>query len=243
MIADAGHSVLWNTHAISVGMKSKGTLVARTVSRFVLGFLIGSALLFVPAGSLHFWHAWIFVIGYLGIWIVFSFLLLKWDPQLMERRLQYKEAEPEQRLFQKLWALLFPALALPRFDFRFHWSKVPVWLAVTAQAMMMVSSLLIFWVLRTNTFAGRIIHVESGQEVITTGPYAIVRHPMHAGILLTLLAIPLALGSYLAHPFFLVLVLLILFRLIHEERTLRRDLPGYEDYCLHTRFRLVPGLW
>jgi len=155
-----------------------------------------------------------------------------------------KEKDPEQRLFQILWTLIFfPALVLPGLDYRFGWSHMPAWLAVCGQAAMMAGTFLIFWVMKVNTFAGRTIQVETGQRVIADGPYAIVRHPMYTGILLSMLDVPIALGSYVAFPVFALLAPVMIFRLIHEERVLCRDLPGYVEYCERTRFRLVPGLW
>jgi len=212
------------------------TLTARTILRLAIGLVVGITLVFLPAGSFRFWEGWVFIIGELGSFIVFSILLLKWDPQLMERRLHAQENEPEQRVFQKLWGLIFfPALMLPGFDFRFGWSHMAVWVAVAGQAAMMAGTFLIFGVMRANTFAARTVQVEAGQTVISTGPYALVRHPMYAGIAITMLATPLALGSYVALTLFALLLPLLVFRLIHEERILRRDLPGYAEYCERTR--------
>ena len=174
---------------------------------------------------------------------------MKRDPQLMERRLRSKEKEPEQKLFQKLWAVIFSvAFLLPGFDFRFGWSRawlgpVPAWVVAAGLAGSLAGSALLFWVMKTNSYASRIIQVEEGQKVITTGPYAMVRHPFYVGNLTWVLSIPLALGSYVAFPVFALLVPVIIYRLIHEEKVLRRDLPGYPEYCEQTRFRLVPGVW
>ena len=220
------------------------SLTGRTVVRLAVGLLVGAALIFLPAGSFRFWQGWVFVVGQLGSYIVLSIWLLKRDPQLMERRMRSKEKDPEQRLFQILWTLIFfPALVLPGLDYRFGWSHMPAWLAVCGQAAMMAGTFLIFWVMKVNTFAGRTIQVETGQRVIADGPYAIVRHPMYTGILLSMLDVPIALGSYVAFPVFALLAPVMIFRLIHEERVLCRDLPGYVEYCERTRFRLVPGLW
>jgi len=102
---------------------------------------------------------------------------------------------------------------------------------------------LVFWVMKTNTFASSIIQVENQQTVIRSGPYEVVRHPMYTGMVVTVIGIPLALGSYVTLPVFALLVPLLAYRLIHEERMLRRDLSGYAEYCEHTRFRLVPRVW
>lgn len=225
------------------------TLQARTYLRIVISLAIAVAMLFLPAGSMRFWQAWVFLVAVLGPWVVFSIWLMKRDPQLTERRLRSKEKEPEQRLFQRLWsAIFFVAFLLPGFDFRFGWSRtwlapVPVWVVVLGQAGSVAGSWLLFWVLTTNSYASRTIQVEEGQKVITNGPYAFVRHPFYVGNLTWVLSIPLALGSYVAFPGFALLIPVMIYRLIHEERILRHDLPGYTEYCARTRFRLVPGVW
>ena len=120
---------------------------------------------------------------------------------------------------------------------------MPVLLVIAANAIVLSGYIFIFFVLRENSYASRIIEVEKGQKVISTGPYAIVRHPMYLGVLLMLLFTPLALGSYWALIFFLPLFPLIVFRLLNEEEVLLRELPGYEEYCQKTRYRLFPFIW
>jgi len=136
-------------------------------------------------------------------------------------------------------------MALCGFDYRFGWSgaflgRVPLWLVLTAQAILLASYFLVFRVMKTNSFASSVIQVEVGQEVISTGPYRLVRHPMYSAISLMVLATPLALGSYLALPLFLLLISLLVFRLLNEEKLLRQSLPGYVEYCRRTRSRLIP---
>jgi protein-S-isoprenylcysteine O-methyltransferase Ste14 len=181
-------------------------------------------------------------------WIILLLHFLKHDPQLLERRLQADEPQPEQKLFQRLFStVLFLAFISAGLDFRFGWSRllgsVPLLLVLAAQALVVAGYLMVFWVMKTNTFAASVIRVEAQQSVISSGPYAFVRHPMYSGMALTVLAMPLALGSYAALPVFALLVPILMYRLIHEERFLRRDLPGYEQYCQQTKFRLIPWLW
>jgi protein-S-isoprenylcysteine O-methyltransferase Ste14 len=206
-------------------------------------------MLFLPAGSLSFWQGWLFLILMAVFWALFFINLLKHDPQLLERRLQKKETEPEQRLFQKLSTVItFPAFILTGLDFRFGWSRqwlgpVPLALVAAGQVVAVAGYCFVFWVMKTNTFASTTIQVEAGQSVIHTGPYALVRHPMYFGMAAMALGSPLALGSYVAVPVFALLVPVLIYRLIHEERVLRRDLPGYSEYCERTRRRLVPFVW
>jgi protein-S-isoprenylcysteine O-methyltransferase Ste14 len=217
--------------------------------RLVLGLPLVAAMLFLPAGSLRFWQGWMFLAFIFIPATYFSWDLYKRDPQLMERRLQSKENLREQRLLvRSLRLFFFPAFLIPGFDYRFGWSRailgaVPLWLTLLSQALALVGLGLIFWVFRTNTFASRTIQVETDQRVISSGPYRFVRHPMYLGSIIMWLSIPLALGSYVAVPAFALLVPFYVVRLLHEEKFLRRELPGYSDYCQRTRFRLVPWTW
>jgi len=208
-----------------------------------------AAMLFLSAGSLRFWQASVFLVLQAAFWTYFFLDFLKNDPQLLERRLKSKESEPEQKLFQRLFALILnSAVILAGLDFRFGWTRrwvgdVPVAVVIAGQTMAVAGYWLVFWVMKTNTFASSIIQVENQQTVIRSGPYEVVRHPMYTGMAVTVIGIPLALGSYVTLPVFALLVPLLAYRLIHEERMLRRDLSGYAEYCEHTRFRLVPRVW
>jgi protein-S-isoprenylcysteine O-methyltransferase Ste14 len=140
-------------------------------------------------------------------------------------------------------AIMLIAFLLPGLDHRFGWSHTPLWLTTVAEAFVLGGYLMIFWTLKSNSFAASTIRVESSQRVISTGPYGIVRHPMYMGVDIWLLFTPVALGSYFALPVFALLIPLIVVRLLNEEKVLRQELPGYSEYCLRTRFRLVPYLW
>jgi protein-S-isoprenylcysteine O-methyltransferase Ste14 len=176
------------------------------------------------------------------IFVVFYFL--KKDPELLERRMRMKEKEEKQKSIQKFGIIIFfIGFIIPGLDYRYHWSNVPALIVIAANAIVFSGYLLVFFVLRENSYASRIIEVEKGQKAITTGPYAIVRHPMYLGVLLMYLFTPLALGSYWAIIFFLPLVPLIVFRLLNEEEVMLRELPGYEEYCKKTRYHLIPFIW
>jgi len=225
------------------------SLQSKLLLRLALGLIMVAAMLFVPAGSLRFWQGWAFLaVAFIPV-ISFSLYLCKHDPQLMERRLQRKEKLREQRLLvRSLKLVFFAAFLIPGLDYRRGWSRafvgaVPLWLTLLSQGLVLTGLFLVFWVLRTNSFASRTIQVEPGQPVISTGPYRIIRHPMYLGSLVTWLSIPLALGSYVAWPAFFLLVPFYVFRLLHEEKYLRQELPGYRDYCLRTPYRLIPHVW
>jgi protein-S-isoprenylcysteine O-methyltransferase Ste14 len=230
-------------------MPRKMSLKSKLILRFSLGLNSVAALLFIPAGSLRFWQGWVFM-GLVFIPIISASLYLyKHDPQLIERRLQTKEKISQQKIIVRLLRLvLVAAFLLPGLDYRLGWSRtslgaVPLWLMLLSQALVLGGLLLEVWVMKVNSFASRTIQVEAGQRVISTGPYRLVRHPMYLGSLVTDLSTPLALGSYLAWPAFALLIPLYVFRLLNEENVLRRELPGYPEYCLGTRFRLVPYVW
>jgi protein-S-isoprenylcysteine O-methyltransferase Ste14 len=222
------------------------TLPVRLELRFFVSLLAGAALLFLPAGSLKFWQAWVYLGLFLGSNLFRTIYFYRHDRRLLERRLQMKETANEQRIFKRLWRPLFVgALLLAALDYRFGWSRdllgaVPLWLTWLSQALVFWSYLVVFQVLKVNTFASATVQVETGQTVISTGPYRIVRHPMYSGFLVSILFTPLALGSYLALPVFGLLVPVLVYRLQHEEKLLREQLAGYAEYCQRTRFRLVP---
>lgn len=212
--------------------------------RLILGLAFVASILFLPAGSLDYWEAWIYI-GVLFVPMLFVFLyFIKRDPELLERRLRGKEKEEKQKSIIKIANLIFfIGFLIPGFDHRYHWSDVPVSLVIVSDSIVFFGYNFFFWVLRENSYASRIIEVEKGQEVITTGPYEIVRHPMYLAVILMILFTPLALGSYWALIFFLPLIPLIVFRLLDEEKMLLRELPGYEEYCRKTRYRLFPLIW
>jgi protein-S-isoprenylcysteine O-methyltransferase Ste14 len=225
------------------------SLKSRLVLRIVLVLPLVGAMMFGPAGSFRFWQGWMFV----GIFTVFNAIFVAYfyrrDPALLERRLRNKEPRHEQRQFKMLWVPLWICtLTLPGLDYRLGWSAallggVPLWLAGVSDAIVLGAWLLVFHVMRFNSFASAIVQVEANQRVITDGPYRVVRHPMYTGFVLLILATPFALGSYVAFVPALLLIPVLVFRLLDEERFLRRELAGYAEYCEHTPFRLIPTVF
>ena len=215
----------------------------RIIIRFIGGIIVTSAMLFLPAGSLLYWQGWIYLcIFFTAVFAVPYFL--KNDPGLLERRMKMQEKIGEQKQIILLSSIIFlVGFLIPGLDYRYQWSDVPVVLILAADVMIFLGYSIAFLTLRENSFASRIIEVEPGQQVISTGPYAVIRHPMYAGVLLMFLFTPLALGSYWAMVVFIPLVVIIVFRIMNEEEVLSRDLAGYQEYCSKVRYRLVPCVW
>jgi protein-S-isoprenylcysteine O-methyltransferase Ste14 len=219
-------------------------LLSRLILRIAGVLLMTGAMLFVPAGTLRYWQAWAFLA------VIFAFILpvfvylYRHDRQLLERRMRGKEKLREQRrVIQWFKPAFLVVLLLPGLDHRLGWSSVPPWLSLLCDGFVMGGLLIILWVVRVNSFASRVIEVAAGQRVISSGPYALVRHPMYSGSVLMFLSMPLALGSYIALPAYALLVPFYVLRLLHEEKFLDKELPGYREYCRQTRYRLVPYVW
>lgn len=205
------------------------------------------AVLFGPAGTFRYWQAWLFLAVFIACSIGLGLYFARTDPALIERRMQAgpaAEREPTQRIIiALLFAGLLAMLVLSAFDRRRHWSDVPVWLTLVADLGIVASFVIFFYVMKQNSYAAATVRVEGAQTVISTGLYGIVRHPMYAGTLPLMIAIPLALGSFWALLLVIPLVPVLAWRLLDEERVLRRDLAGYAAYCERVRYRLVPGIW
>jgi len=221
---------------------ARATLTA--ILRLVFGIPIIGALFFLPAGTLDYWQAWAWLATLfipMGISLVY---LLKIDPKLLERRTRTNETRPEQRrIIMASVVYLLIIFILPGFDVRNGWSNVPAWLCLAADGIVLASYILYVLVLRANTYASRVIEVEQGQQVISSGPYAFVRHPMYLSMILMMTASPLALGSYWAMLPSVLFILLLAARAKNEEELLQKELQGYNEYMQKTRYRLFPGVW
>jgi len=223
------------------------TLSTRTWTSVAALAVVMAGLLFLPAGSLRYWQAWVYLALFFGLTIAVTLDLLRRDRALLERRLKggpAAESRPLQRLLMLGASIGFIALlVIPALDFRSGWSRVPLPLVGLGDVLFVVGFGLIARVYRENTYSAATVQVVPGQVVISTGPYAVVRHPMYASALLYLVGTPPSLGSWWGYLGLAFMLPFLLLRLLDEERVLARELPGYDDYQRKVRYRLVPGLW
>jgi protein-S-isoprenylcysteine O-methyltransferase Ste14 len=214
-----------------------------------LGFLtvVMGLLLFVPAGTVRYWQGWVYLAVFVGACFLTTIYLIKNDPALLKRRLSggpTAEKEKAQKIIMLFASLGFIALlVVPALDYRFGWSAVPLYVVIAGDLFVATGFYFIFLVYKENPFSSATVEIAEDQKVISTGPYAIVRHPMYAGGLLYLLGTPLALGSYWGLLAFVAMVPFLIWRLFDEEKFLARNLPGYSEYQKRVRSRLIPGFF
>jgi protein-S-isoprenylcysteine O-methyltransferase Ste14 len=209
--------------------------------------LVMAALLFIPAWTLDYWQAWTFLAIYFASSLAITLYLMKKDPKLLERRMSggpSAEKEPTQKIIMFFASLGFIGLIVfPALDHRFAWSQMPPYVAMAGDVLVVLGWLAIFVVFKENTFTSATIEVAPDQKVISTGPYAIIRHPMYAGALVMLLGIPIALGSWWGLVVIVAMMPALIWRLFDEEKFLARKLPGYLEYQKQVRYRLIPLVW
>lgn len=206
-----------------------------------------AAMLFLLAWSVRYVEGWIFL-ALLGTLSAAMILYLeRHDPALLERRLKagpVDEKEPSQKRIQLITSIVgILIVAVPGLDHRWHWSNVPTSVIVLGFVGFALGYLIVFLVFRENTYTSGIIEIAEGQKVISSGPYALVRHPMYSGANLCFLSMPLALGSWWALIPAMLECVLVGVRAVDEEKFLKANLPGYREYCEKVRYRLIPGVW
>jgi protein-S-isoprenylcysteine O-methyltransferase Ste14 len=219
----------------------------RALRSSLFGIPALAALLFIPAWTLAYWQAWLFMAVFVCASGALTVYLAIHDPKLLERRMNVgprAEKEPAQKIIMVLATLGFIAmLVFPALDYRFGWSPVPASVSVLGDALIALGFLFTFFVFKENSYGASTIQIAEGQTVISTGPYAFVRHPMYAAALVMLLGIPLALGSWWGLFALLLVLPVLIWRLLDEERFLRQNLPGYPEYQAKVRYRLLPFVW
>lgn len=210
-------------------------------------FIVLCAVIFLPVWTVRWWEGWACLASFFVPACVISLWVAKNDPALLERRLKAgakDEKERGQKIVQGIAGIVFVAdFGVPAADHRFGWSHVPLSGVVLGDLMMVTGFLVVFYVFRENSYTSGIIEVTEEQRVISTGPYAVVRHPMYAGALIMLIGIPLALGSWWGMLVNVPMVAAIIWRLLDEEKFLVGKLPGYAEYLARVRYRIAPFVW
>ena len=209
--------------------------------------IVMAALTFLPAWTFDYWQAWILLAVFSAITLAIDLYLVKNDPKLLERRLKAgprSEHEKSQKIIQAVAMVAFAAIfVFSALDHRFEWSWVPPYVSLFGDVLVALGLYLVFLVFKENTFTSAIIEIGDDQRVITTGPYALVRHPMYIGALVMLIGVPLALGSFWGLLVIIPMTLVLIWRLLDEERFLAANLDGYSEYQRKVRYHLVPLIW
>jgi protein-S-isoprenylcysteine O-methyltransferase Ste14 len=221
--------------------------VPRAVASSVFGLALLGLVLFYPAGTFHYWQAWVFIAAFVVATIVPTIYLGRTDPAALQRRMR---AGPiaEKRTVQKFiivgaFAALVAMMVLSALDHRFGWSSVPPVAALIGDVLVAVGIGIAMLAVVQNSYAAATVTVEADQPVISSGLYGLVRHPMYVGNVIMMLGIPLALGSYWGLVVFIPGILVLVFRILDEERTLLAELDGYRDYTQRVHYRLLPYVW
>ena len=219
-------------------------LLVNALTKFLSGLFLVGAMLFWPAGGFDYLNGWLFFgLLFVPILILGAVLFVK-SPDLLRNRLDSREKEKTQQgVIAWSGLFFFVGFVLAGLDHRFGWSHVPTWLVITAAAILLISYALYAEVMRENAYLSRKVEVQEGQHVVDTGLYGIVRHPMYAVTLWLFLSIPLVLGSWYALICFAVYPILIVVRLLNEEKVLTEGLEGYAEYKKKVRYRLIPFVW
>ena len=219
-------------------------LLLQSLIKFFLGFIIMGLLIFLPAGSLHYWQGWLLMgILFVPMFIAGLIMMVK-NPELLQKRLNAKEQEKEQKTVVALSGLLFVAdFVVAGLNWRFQWLVLPNWAVWVAAAIFLVCYALYAEVLRENTYLSRTIEVQEHQKVVDTGLYGVVRHPMYMATTILFLMMPLVLASSISFGIMLLYIPLIVKRICNEETVLEQGLEGYSEYKQRVKYRILPFIW
>lgn len=205
-----------------------------------------------PAGIWQWWEAWVVIVLWSIYGLVMTVYLLNNDPALLEERLKFVPIHQDQKSWDKIIMMVFFVAGIglylvPGFDVvRYSWSEpLPLWMRISAMVVHIPCFILLGWVMRENTYLSQVVKIDEKRDhhVITTGPYAFVRHPMYTIVMVLLFAVPIALGSRYALILAVILTLLLIIRSYLEDKTLYRELKGYAEYSEKTPYRLIPKVW
>jgi len=219
-------------------------LFIQAITKFIFGILIVSMLVFIPAGTLNYWNAWLFMgILFVPMFFVGITLMVK-SPDLLRKRLRVKEKESDQKQVILLGGLMcICGFVVAGLDYRFQWLVLPKWIEIIAAVLFLLAYLIYVEVMRENAYLSRTIEIQENQRVIDTGIYGFVRHPMYLSTILLFLSMPLILGSLFSFMIFLVYPIIIAKRIRNEEKLLLDELDGYSDYKKRVKYKLFPFIW
>ncbi len=219
-------------------------LMIKALSAVVLGFIIISLLLFLPAGTVFYVNAWLFIDVLFVPMLIMGVVLLLKNPEMLEKRLKTKEKIGSQKTVVALSGFMFIAgFVVSGLNFRFGWLELPFYVSVIASVVFLAGFVLYVEVIRENAYLSRVIEVQEGQMVVDTGLYGVVRHPMYLSTLLMFLSIPIILGDVFSLIIFLTYPLIISKRMKDEERLLEKELNGYSEYKKKVKYKIIPFLW
>ena len=219
-------------------------LIFNALTKYIMGFILVGAFLFLPAWTFRYPGAWLFIALLFIPMLLMGIVLFAKAPALLEKRLNNKEKEKMQQGVVALSGLMFPiGFVLSALDFRFAWSSVPLWLVIVASVLFLLGYGMYAEVMRENTYLSRTVEVQENQTVISTGLYGIIRHPMYLATLLMFLPLPLILGSFWGLIPFALYPVVIVMRILNEEKVLTNGLDGYKQYKMKVKYRLVPFVW
>lgn len=219
-------------------------LFAQAITKVISGLLLVGFLLFLPAGSFLYWNGWLLIAVLFVPMIVAGFVMMKKNPELLRKRLNVKEEQPEQKTVIVLSGLMFlAAFIVAGLNFRFGWIVLQNWIVYAATAVFLLGYILYAEVLRENAYLSRTVEIQENQKVIDTGLYGIVRHPMYMSTFLLFLSMPLVLGSVISFVIMLVYIPIIAKRISNEEQVLEEGLAGYSDYKKKVNYKVIPYVW
>lgn len=219
-------------------------LFLQALTKFILGLLLIGLFLFLPAGTFNFWQAWLFIgVLFVPMFIAGIVLMIR-QPELLRKRLDAKEQQQEQKWVVALSGLMFIAVfVVAGLNRRFGWLLLPDWAVYIATAIFLVAYAMYAEVMRENVWLSRTVEVQENQQVVSTGLYGIVRHPMYAATLLLFLSMPLVLASPWSFVIMLIYIPIIALRIRNEEQVLERELKGYTEYKQRVRYKVIPFIW
>ena len=219
-------------------------LFFQAISKFLLGVIVFGLLIFLPAGSIHYWQGWLLMsILFVPMFLAGLLLMMK-NPELLRKRLNAKEEEKEQKSVVALSGMMFvAAFVVAGLNWRFQWLVLPDWAVWLAAALFLFGYILYAVVLRENTYLSRTIEVQENQKIIDTGLYGVVRHPMYTATIILFLAMPLVLASPLSFLIMLLYIPLIAKRIRNEETVLEQGLEGYSEYKQRVKYKVIPYIW